>query len=88
MRFILQRKILSFNYRKFEMGDRVMALLSGGGNAEYVAAHIDHLMAIPKQLSFEEAAAIPEVWLTAFQLFDRICKNTSIESLIVCLTLR
>jgi tumor protein p53-inducible protein 3 len=60
--------------RKFQIGDRVMALLSGGGNAEYVAAHIDHLMAIPERLSFDEAAAVPEVWLTAFQLFDRICK--------------
>jgi len=60
------------NKKKFQLGDRVMALLSGGGNAEFVAAHIDHLMAIPERLSFEEAAAVPEVWLTAFQLFDRI----------------
>lgn len=40
----------------------------GGGNAEYVAVYEDHVMKIPDELPFVKAAAIPEVWLTAYQL--------------------
>jgi putative PIG3 family NAD(P)H quinone oxidoreductase len=48
-------------------GDRVFALLAGGGYAEYTVVHTDLLMAVPPGLSMEEAAAIPEVFLTAYQ---------------------
>ncbi|XP_074663062.1 quinone oxidoreductase PIG3-like [Tubulanus polymorphus] len=53
---------------KWKVGDRVMVLVAGGGNAEYVAAHEDHLMPVPKGWKFNDAAAIPEVWITAYQL--------------------
>ncbi|MDB5065081.1 MAG: NAD(P)H-quinone oxidoreductase [Chloroflexi bacterium] len=46
-------------------GDRVMALLSGGGYAEQVAVPAGQLMPIPAALSWTDAAAIPEVFLTA-----------------------
>ncbi len=52
---------------RFKVGDRVMALLAGGGYAQKVSAPESHLMPIPPNLSFEEAAAIPEVFLTAYQ---------------------
>lgn len=52
--------------RNWQIGDRVMCLLGGGGYAEYVAAHQDMLLRIPRHLSFEQAAAIPEVFYTAF----------------------
>ncbi|XP_031165603.1 quinone oxidoreductase PIG3 isoform X1 [Sander lucioperca] len=48
--------------------DRVMALLSGGGYAEYVSVPEELLMLIPPNLTLCQAAAIPEAWLTAFQL--------------------
>lgn len=48
--------------------DRVMALLSGGGYAEYVAVPEELLMLVPPNLTLCQAAAIPEAWLTAFQL--------------------
>uniref|UniRef100_A0A8P4KEK6 Alcohol dehydrogenase-like N-terminal domain-containing protein n=1 Tax=Dicentrarchus labrax TaxID=13489 RepID=A0A8P4KEK6_DICLA len=48
--------------------DRVMALLCGGGYAEYVAVPEDLLMPVPPNLTLCQAAAIPEAWLTAFQL--------------------
>ena len=48
-------------------GDRVFSLLSGGGYAEQVVVHKDLLMAVPPGLSMREAAAIPEVFLTAYQ---------------------
>ena len=47
--------------------DRVFALLDGGGYAEYTVVHKDRLMAVPPGLSMQEATAIPEVFLTAYQ---------------------
>ena len=52
--------------RGWYSGDRVLALLSGGGYAEQVAVHADHLIALPKDWSFTRGAAVPEVFLTAF----------------------
>ena len=51
----------------WSQGDRVCALLPGGGYAEYVTVPQEMAMPIPPRLSFEAAAAIPEVFLTAFQ---------------------
>jgi putative PIG3 family NAD(P)H quinone oxidoreductase len=52
--------------RPWRVGDRVCALLGGGGYAERVAVHHSQLIPIPTTWSFEEAAALPEVYLTAF----------------------
>jgi tumor protein p53-inducible protein 3 len=48
-----------------KVGDRVMALLAGGGYAERTAVHDRLLLPIPERLSFEEATAVPEAFLTA-----------------------
>jgi putative PIG3 family NAD(P)H quinone oxidoreductase len=53
----------------WKIGDRAMALIPGGGYAEKAAAHFGSAMKIPAALSFEEAAAIPEVFLTVFLNF-------------------
>jgi len=47
-------------------GDRVMAVVTGGGYAELAAVPAGMAIRIPDRLSFEEAAAIPEAFLTAF----------------------
>jgi len=52
---------------KWKPGDRVMGLLSGGGYAEYAIMHEDMVMAVPDTLNLLHAAAIPEVFLTAYQ---------------------
>eukprot|EP00297_Palpitomonas_bilix_P009730 CAMPEP_0113881864 /NCGR_PEP_ID=MMETSP0780_2-20120614/8621_1 /TAXON_ID=652834 /ORGANISM="Palpitomonas bilix" /LENGTH=338 /DNA_ID=CAMNT_0000868785 /DNA_START=132 /DNA_END=1148 /DNA_ORIENTATION=- /assembly_acc=CAM_ASM_000599 len=57
-----------------KVGDKVMALLSGGGNAEYCVADSGCVMPMPAGMTFTDAAAIPEVWLTAFQLLHTIAK--------------
>ncbi len=46
--------------------ERVCFLLPGGGYAERVAVPRGMLMPIPEGMTFEEAGAIPEVWLTAY----------------------
>ncbi|MBM4763319.1 NAD(P)H-quinone oxidoreductase [Bacillus sp. B15-48] len=50
----------------WEVGDRVFALLPGGGYAEKVVIPAGMAMRIPDNLSYTEAAAIPEAYLTAF----------------------
>ena len=55
----------------WKAGDRAMALLAGGGYAEQVVVHAGSALRVPERLSLEEAAAIPEVFLTAFlNLFE------------------
>jgi NADPH2:quinone reductase len=57
---------------RWKLGDRVMALVSGGGYAEYCVAHESHALAIPDGLTFAEAAAIPETFLTVWHnTFER-----------------
>lgn len=50
----------------YNMGERVCALLGGGGYAEYVAVRYDMLMPVPKNCSMSEAAAIPEAFATTY----------------------
>jgi putative PIG3 family NAD(P)H quinone oxidoreductase len=47
-------------------GDRVMAVVTGGGYAELAALPAGMAMRVPERLSFEEAAAVPEAFLTAY----------------------
>ncbi|RNC71361.1 MAG: NAD(P)H-quinone oxidoreductase [Desulfuromonadales bacterium] len=50
----------------WQVGDRVMSLVGGGGYAEYAVAYASHLMRIPESMSFEEAACVCESYITAF----------------------
>ena len=50
----------------WQVGDRVCALLGGGGYAEHVAVKQDMLMPVPKGLSLVEAAALPEAYATSY----------------------
>lgn len=50
----------------WQIGDKVCALLSGGGYAEYAAVRYDMLMPVPKNCTMAEAAAIPEAFATAY----------------------
>lgn len=52
--------------RGWQVGDRAMALLAGGGYAEQVVVHAGSAMRVPDALPLEEAAALPEVFLTVF----------------------
>ncbi|WP_442896570.1 NAD(P)H-quinone oxidoreductase [Enterococcus sp. 5H] len=51
----------------FQVGTRVMGLVNGGGYAEFAVMNAGNAMLLPDSLDFEEGAAIPEVFLTAYQ---------------------
>uniref|UniRef100_A0A8C3BEU6 Tumor protein p53 inducible protein 3 n=1 Tax=Cairina moschata TaxID=8855 RepID=A0A8C3BEU6_CAIMO len=68
---------------QWKIGDAVMALLSGGGQAEYVTVPEGCLMPAPNDLTFIEAAAIPEAWLTAFQLLHFVGKIQKGERVLI-----
>ena len=50
----------------YKIGDKVCALLGGGGYAEFVSVRFDMCMPVPKNCTMAEAAAIPEAFATAY----------------------
>ncbi len=50
----------------YKIGDKVCALLGGGGYAEFVSVKYDMCMPVPKNCTMAEAAAIPEAFATAY----------------------
>jgi NADPH:quinone reductase-like Zn-dependent oxidoreductase len=50
---------------RWTIGDRVFGLVPGGGHAEYAIAHEETLVAIPAALSWRDAGAVPEAFITA-----------------------
>jgi putative PIG3 family NAD(P)H quinone oxidoreductase len=58
-------------------GEPVMGIVGGGGHAEYLCVHEREAMPVPSRMSMEEAAAIPEAFLTASDaLFTRVGLRT------------
>jgi putative PIG3 family NAD(P)H quinone oxidoreductase len=51
---------------RYRAGDRVCALLAGGGYAQYVAVPAGQTLRVPEGLTFEQAASLPEVYATAY----------------------
>jgi len=67
----------------WKVGDKVCGLLAGGGYAEFVTIHSQCLIPIPDGWSFEKAAAIPEVFLTAFQALNYLAKIQKGERILI-----
>lgn len=60
------------NVTKHKIGDKICALLAGGGYADFVACHQDLALPIPQSLNFIEAAALPETFFTVWSnIFDQ-----------------
>jgi tumor protein p53-inducible protein 3 len=64
-------------------GERVMALLPGGGYAEEVTIDAGSAMHIPEAMSYEEAGALPEVFLTAFLTIFDLARAKAGESVLI-----
>ncbi len=58
--------------KRFNVGDRVCALVAGGGYAQYCTVDESNVMPVPKSLTMTEAAAIPETFFTVWHnVFER-----------------
>ena len=65
---------------RWQPGARIAALVAGGGYAEYAVVHEDHALEIPENMSFTDAAALPEtiytVWANVFELGGLVAGET------------
>jgi len=69
--------------RQWKPGDKVCALLPGGGYAEYALAHAGSAMPIPEPLSMAEAAGLPETVLTVWNNVFEIGRLKAGETFLV-----
>jgi NADPH:quinone reductase-like Zn-dependent oxidoreductase len=74
---------LGDNVSRWQIGDRVMALVAGGGYAEQAVVHQDHLMPIPAGFTYEQASAIPEAFLTAYSNMVQIGRLVAGERVLI-----
>jgi len=66
-----------------KIGDKVCALLAGGGYAEYACVHEDLLLPIPPAMDYAHAAGIPEVFLTAYQALIYLAELQAGETIMI-----
>ncbi|WP_245850554.1 NAD(P)H-quinone oxidoreductase [Longimonas halophila] len=64
-------------------GDRVCALLPGGGYAEHAVVHAGHVFPVPKDIDWVQAAAFPEVFLTAYQALQWLADLQDGETVLI-----
>ena len=69
--------------REWKIGDRVFGIIGGGGQAEYVTVPANHLARIPDNLDWAEAAAVPEVFMTAHDALFTQCGVTIGEHVLI-----
>jgi NADPH2:quinone reductase len=63
---------LGADVTRWKVGDKVFALVIGGGYAEYCTAPEGQCLPVPENLSFAEAASLPETFFTVWSnVFDR-----------------
>jgi len=55
----------------WKVGDRVMGIIGGAGHAEFLCVHEREAIPVPRGLSWEEAGAVPEAFLTAYDALFR-----------------
>jgi len=67
----------------WKVGDRVMGIVGGGGHAEFLCVHEREAIPAPNAMAWEDVAAIPEAFLTAYDaLFNRLDLGTG-ETLLI-----
>jgi NADPH:quinone reductase-like Zn-dependent oxidoreductase len=67
----------------WNVGDQVMGILGGGGYAEYVAVHERTAVKVPAGICLEDAGAIPEVFMTAFDALFRQMNLSEGETVLI-----
>ncbi|MBS2000710.1 MAG: NAD(P)H-quinone oxidoreductase [Cyanobacteria bacterium SZAS LIN-5] len=66
-----------------KVGDRVFGLVGGGAYAEYLVVHARATSKIPAHLSYEEAAAYPEAFITAYDAMVSQCRLSAGETVLI-----
>lgn len=61
---------------EYQKGDAVMGIVAGGGMATHLVAHAREAVAVPRGMSLTDAAAVPEVFMTAY---DAICLQAGLS---------
>ena len=74
---------LGSDVMRWKTGDRVMALVVGGGYAQFCAAHETHALPLPPTLTLTEAAAVPETFFTVWHNVFQRGRLTAGETLLV-----
>lgn len=69
--------------RRWKIGDRVFGIIGGGGQAQYVTVPENHLAPVPTNLNWAEAAAVPEVFITAHDALFTQCGLTTGETVLI-----
>jgi NADPH:quinone reductase len=69
--------------RRWKVGDRVFGIIGGGGQAQYVTVPENHLAPVPPNLDWAEAAAVPEVFMTAHDALFTQCGLTIGERVLI-----
>lgn len=67
----------------WNVGDRVFGIVGGGGNAEFVVSRELELARIPETLSWEQAAAVPEVFITAHDALITLARMREGETVLI-----
>ena len=62
---------LGTNAHRWHKGDRVMGIVGGGAHAEFVTTHQDAVAAVPPNLEWAAAGAVPEVFITAYDALQQ-----------------
>jgi NADPH2:quinone reductase len=71
------------NVREFKAGDRVCALLQGGGYSEFCSVHAGQVLPIPRGVDLVEAAALPETFFTVWSNVFEFARLQPGETLLV-----
>ncbi|TXD81415.1 NAD(P)H-quinone oxidoreductase [Subsaximicrobium wynnwilliamsii] len=71
------------NVKNFKVGDKVCAILSGGGYAEFVSVHEAQVAVLPKGLSFAEGAGLMETFLTVWSHLFKFAKFEAGKSILI-----
>ncbi|THU96668.1 quinone oxidoreductase putative [Dendrothele bispora CBS 962.96] len=74
---------VSDNVSAWKVGDEVFGIAGGGAYAEYIAVESTHLLPKPSHLSWNEAASIPEVFLTAYQAIVMYCETKKDDHVLI-----
>src|SRR5258706_4799522 len=69
--------------RTWNVGDRVFGIIGGGGQAQYLTVPENHLASVPSNLDWAEAAAVPEVFMTAHDALFTQCGVTIGEHVLI-----